>query len=359
MAGSCGVGAGTVAEGAGGIATVARLSIRALGDMGIRPRALSLLDRGRINVHGCAVAGCQGQRPLFAARTLWNAWRSDIALYDALGVSRAHPKVGPTRPVAAWIHGVEVWHGLTPAYRRALERLDLVLCNSHYTLERHQEMHGPLPQARVCRLATEEDESPPRRAAFNGRPLALIVGRIDASEGLKGHAELIASWPRVVAAVPNARLLIAGGGSGVEALRKRIAASPVGDSIELMGFVAAALLPSLFERAHVFAMPSRQEGFGIAYVEAMRYGLPCIASSHDGGQEVNVDGSTGFNVNLNRRDELAERLIALLSDSDLAQRMGENAEKRWRENFRYSAFAVSFGRHMREFMSRAAGTHGA
>lgn len=358
MTGTCSVGAGTVADGGGGIARVARLSIRALGEMGVRPRAISLLDSGSVDVTGHAVSGCDGHRPLFAARALWNAWRSDVALYDALGVSRAHPR-RPRRPAAAWIHGVEVWHGLTPSYRRALDSLDLVLCNSHYTLARHQEMHGPLRRARVCWLATEADDPPPLLAAFHGAPSALIVGRIDASEGSKGHAALLSCWPQVVAAVPAARLVIAGGGSGLEALRREVSVSPVAASIEVTGFVAAERLPSLFEAAHVFAMPSRQEGFGIAYIEAMRYGLPCVASIHDGGQEVNVDGATGFNVDLDRRDELAERLIALLSNPDLSQRLGRTGHLRWREHFRYSAFAASFRSHMAELMSLAASPHGA
>ena len=70
----------------------------------------------------------------------------------------------------------------------------------------------------------------------------------------------------------------------------------------------------------------------------MRHGLPVIASVHDAGQEVNVDGKTGFNVSLDRDDELTGRLIELLSDADLCRRMGAAGRDRWRQYFRFSAF---------------------
>jgi glycosyltransferase involved in cell wall biosynthesis len=83
------------------------------------------------------------------------------------------------------------------------------------------------------------------------------------------------------------------------------------------------------ERAHAFAMPSRQEGFGIVYVEAMRYGLSVTASVHDSGREANLAGAIGFNVDLARRHELSERLIRLLGDIDLAESMGQAGFRRW------------------------------
>ena len=161
---------------------------------------------------------------------------------------------------------------------------------------------------------------------------------MEATEGYKGHAELLAAWPAVVARAPTARLIFAGGGSGVAALREAAASSPVAPSIEVLGFVPENELAGLWARASVFAMPSRGEGFGLVYIEAMRHGLPVIASRHDAGAEVNVDGVTGFNVVLDDAGELADRLIALLVDEQLMQRMCEAARVRWTEHFRYSAF---------------------
>jgi phosphatidylinositol alpha-1,6-mannosyltransferase len=76
----------------------------------------------------------------------------------------------------------------------------------------------------------------------------------------------------------------------------------------------------------------------LVYVEAMRYGLPVIASLHDAGQEVNVHGVTGLNVNLDRDGELADALIELLRAPDQLQRMGTAGQQRWSTHFCRSAF---------------------
>ncbi|MGJ0507157.1 MAG: glycosyltransferase family 4 protein [Methylocystis sp.] len=220
-------------------------------------------------------------------------------------------------------------------------------------------MHGPLPQAKVCWLATEEDDPPERAASFSGPPVALILARIDASEGMKGHDELIDRWASVISVVPGARLVIAGGGSGLASIKRMAGDSGAAHAIDVLGFVEAARIPGLLERAHVLAMPSRQEGFGVAYIEAMRFGLPCIASRHDGGQEVNLDGETGYNVNLGRRDDLTERLIELLSNPARAQEMGQRGHARWRAHFRYSQFSARFQQNWRDFMSQTETGHGA
>jgi phosphatidylinositol alpha-1,6-mannosyltransferase len=237
------------------------------------------------------------------------------------------------------MHGSEAWENLIAPDAASIRGADLVLVNSRYTLRRYERLYGPLAKAIVCPLATEADAPPTRRAQFEGQPKVLIVGRIDEREGRKGHARLLKVWPRVAAAVPNARLVIAGGGSGLAALRKMVASLSCGDLIDVLGFVPEEALQDLYSEAHVFAMPSQQEGFGIAYVEAMRHGLPVIASLQDAGQEVNIDGLTGYNVDLERDGELADRLIRLLQERDQAAAMGSAGFDHWTRNYRFAEFA--------------------
>jgi phosphatidylinositol alpha-1,6-mannosyltransferase len=82
----------------------------------------------------------------------------------------------------------------------------------------------------------------------------------------------------------------------------------------------------------------------------MRHGLPVVASVHDAGQEVNLDGRTGYNVNMDDPEELPERLIRLLGNPDHAAALGANGRERWAEHFRYSAFRERFRPHLREFL---------
>ena len=97
--------------------------------------------------------------------------------------------------------------------------------------------------------------------------------------------------------------------AGRPVIEEMAARSPARDRIEFRGFVPDAEMDLVWSEATVFAMPSRGEGFGLVYIEALRHGLPVVASIHDAAPEVNLDGVTGFNVNLDKPAELPERLI--------------------------------------------------
>jgi phosphatidylinositol alpha-1,6-mannosyltransferase len=319
---------------------------RALVDADHQVELVTFIDNAPMKFAGCDVQVCYGSKLLFAARMHLASITAARMLYDSAGIARAHPRASwSARPSALWIHGLEVWEGLRRDRARAIRRADLVFANSHYTLDRHEATHGSLKTGRVCWLATEQDAPPKARANFTGPPIVLIVGRLELTEGGKGHDQLLRCWPKIVDVVPKARLIIAGGGTGLEAMRNRVRASSVASHINVLGFVSETEMSRLFARAHVFAMPSRQEGFGIVYAEAMRHGVPVIASVHDAGQEINLHGETGFNVNLDRGDELEERLIELLCDSSRAAAMGEVGFRRWQQHFTYSRFADRFLAH--------------
>jgi len=264
-------------------------------------------------------------------------------MYDSVGVARAHPRLPGFRPpYGVWIHGVEVWDSLSRDRASALREARFVLANSQFTLDRFQELHWPLENAQVCHLATEYDESPVDKASIDGPPTALLIGRSDKGNFRKGHIEVIESWARVVQAIPDAELVLVGGGDGLDLLRETVARSSVRDRIKVLGFVPECDMPTIWARAHVFAQPSWKEGFGLVYVEAMRHCLPVIASIHDAGAEVNQDGETGFNVDLKDPHALADRLIELLRDPDTAKRMGHAGYARWEQFFRFSVFKTRF-----------------
>jgi phosphatidylinositol alpha-1,6-mannosyltransferase len=307
---------------------------------------------GRVEVGGALLAdagpppevalplvGCRGSR----FRFVWNTWLAagghDYFLYNFAGLARAHNRLpGLRRPFATFLVGIDVWEQAHPARARWARRADLLVSISGHTRERAERAHGGLGHARVCWLATEED-APAERRPRPHPPTALIVGRVDERENYKGHDELLAAWPRVSRQVPGARLLVVGAGPGLAGLRARAAGLA---GAQFRGFVLEARMQGVWDEADVFAMPSRGEGFGLVYAEAMRQGLPVIASAHDAGAEINLDGVTGFNVDLGRPDELGDRLIELLSDAALRRRQGEAGLARWAEHFRYSAFHGRF-----------------
>lgn len=334
-----------LAAGRGGIGRVGRLLAKVFaheakaGRAGVRALALNgpLPDDLEIPVREVG-----GSRLKFVAAN----WRAALAgnrfLYSFAGATRAHCRLsGLRRPYATFMYGIDFWEDARPEHLRNAREADLLLTISNYTRDRADQLHGGLGHATVCWLGTEEDTPPDPVATLSGPPTVLIVSRIDARENYKGHKELLDAWPAVRSKVPDARLVVVGAGSGLDNLKVAASHLPVG-SVEFRGFVEEAAMERVWREASVFAMPSRGEGFGLVYIEAMRRRIPVIASVHDAGNEVNADGETGFNVNLNHPDELTDRLIHLLSDQDRAAMYGENGLSRWDQHFKFSAFQERF-----------------
>lgn len=324
-------------EGAGGIAEVARLTAAALGQRHAMT-ALSCMDRGEFAVGDVAVRGFAGSRLRFVAQLAFAAGRSTHIIYDFAGTARAHSVLKfRDRPSAIWAHGWEVWGKPRADYVRALERADLVLVNSHYNLERAAGALGRAKAVRVCPLATWRDDLPEPTVGIDGPPTVLLLGRID-SLLAKGHEILISIWPKVVSALPDARLVLAGGGDAVAHVEVLARASAAAANIDVLGFVPSDRLVEVWRRTCVFAMPGFAEGFGLVYIEAMRQGKPIIASRDDAGQEINLDGVTGFNISRNKPDEIAQALIVLLRDGDMRRRFGEAGREHWKANYTFSCF---------------------
>jgi phosphatidylinositol alpha-1,6-mannosyltransferase len=336
------IAAENLSAGHGGISRLARLMAKSIMLNRYPLKGISLSDNVASADLGFPIKACATSRVSFLVNCSLAAFRSDRFLFDFAGMARVHEYLlGPRRPFAVWLAGIEVWEDLRPDRRRALDAASLRLVISSYTRDRVVRIHGRYADAKVCWLATETDHEPAIRVnRQSGPPTVLLTARIDGAD--KGHRALLEAWPEVVAAIPEARLLLVGGGSHYEQMRQAARHSTVASNIELPGFISEERISEYWQRAHVYAMPSRVDGFGIAYVEAMRYGLPIIASREDAGQEVNLDGVTGYNIHLDRSGELPARIIELLRNEALANRLGQQALERWRSHFTFSQFHKRF-----------------
>lgn len=243
------------------------------------------------------------------------------------------------KPYAIFAHGVEAWRELSVEERDVYRGAAVCVTNSEYTARRVAEANPDLPRLVPCHLALVPGEAPaaPARAA-GGPPTVLMVGRMVADERYKGHDQLIDVWPAVANRVPNARLVLVGDGDDASRLRAR-AARPGGGDVVFEGFVTDQRLHALYEQADVFAMPSRGEGFGLVYLEAMAHRLPCIGSVHDAAREVIVDGVTGFLVDQADPGPLEDRLVGLLTDEAQRAALGHAGHRRLQSHFGFERFA--------------------
>ena len=260
-------------------------------------------------------------------------------LFSHLGLARAERYL-PTAsraPYGVFLHGIECWAPLPARDLALLAGASLRLANSAFTAKKAREANPSLGPVEVCPLALG---SLPRAASAAGRipGRVLVVGRLSATERYKGHEQLIEAWPAVRARLPAATLVIVGDGDDRHRLEQLVRARGLSDAVEFRGFVTRESLDEEYGRASLFAMPSRGEGFGLVYLEAMAHGLACIGSTADAAAEVIVHGQTGVLADQNDPDSLAAHLIELLSQPDVLRTMGDAGRARLHETFTYEAF---------------------
>jgi phosphatidylinositol alpha-1,6-mannosyltransferase len=265
------------------------------------------------------------------------------------------------RRIVASTHGHEVGWSMLPVGRQALRRIgttcDVVTFVSRYTRSRFASAFGPMAalehlpsgvdteQFRPDPLARKEIRD---RYRLGDRPVVVCVSRLWPR---KGQDMLIRALPLIQRRVPDAALLLVGGGPYHGRLLGMAEQLDVAQHVVLTGRVPWDELPAHFVAGDVFAMPCRThgrgldvEGLGIVYLEASASGLPVVAGDSGGAPEAVLPGVTGHVVDGRALDTLVESVSDLLADPERAATMGE-AGRRWvAEHWQWDAIAARLER---------------
>ena len=274
-------------------------------------------------------------------------------------------KAGAQRAIAI-THGHEAGWAALPVARQALrqigERTDVMTYLGEYFRVRVAAALSPSAAARMARLHPGVDTGVFRpdpaaremirdRHALADRPVVVCVSRLVAR---KGQDTLVRAWPAVIEQVPDAALLIVGGGPYAKTLHELArrtgltasigspgqgpgagrpagpAAAAARPSVYLTGPVPQEELPAHYAAGDVFSMPCRTrrggldvEGLGIVYLEASATGLPVVGGDSGGAPDAILEGETGYVVGGRDVAALSARLTALLKDPAGAKAMGE------------------------------------
>ncbi len=258
--------------------------------------------------------------------------------------------------VIASTHGHEVGWSMLPAARQALRRIgstaDVVTFVSKYTRSRFAAAFGPLAALEHLPSGVDTEQFRPDFAArkeirtrygLGDRPTAVCVSRLWPR---KGQDMLIRALPAIRRRVPEAALLLVGGGPYEDRLRSLATRLDVAQHVVFTGRVPWEELPAHYVAGDVFAMPCRThgrgldvEGLGIVYLEASASGLPVVAGDSGGAPETVLDGVTGNVVDGRDLPAIATSVGDLLADPASAAEMGE-AGRRWvSRNWRWEDIA--------------------
>jgi phosphatidylinositol alpha-1,6-mannosyltransferase len=302
----------------------------------------------QINDLNLRIRGFGRDKKQFALTALKLTHRNDL-------IYIGHPNLAPIglllkflRPSARYVvaaHGTEVWEPLSPLRRWGLQSAAAVTAPSNFTASTIIKTQG-LDSSRVSVLPWAID---PKLLKSNGtahtvRPplpegkILLTVGRMDAAERLKGVEEVMRALLSVLKNFPDTYYVIVGEGDDRPRLELRARELAVDTHVIFIGNISDDNLKGYYEACDVYVMPSRQEGFGLVFLEAMACGKPVIGGDHGGTPDVVLDGINGFLVQHGDIEALALRLNRLLGNGELRRQMGEAGRRRVHEQFTFDTF---------------------
>lgn len=309
---------------------------------GAANRDISCIVHGEDPLHSCPIPAKSlsvKSKYLLGAQVMMRTSPAEIGVCWHLSMLKLLPFVRGFRgKVVVFLHGIEAWRPQSPSLVKRLANVDLFLSNSDYTWN---EFIKYVPQVEhaphiTTPLGFGEPVATDNLPATH--PSVLIVARMHRAEDYKGHRELILAWPRVLQAIPNARLDIVGEGDLRLDLEQLVKEKALADHVKFHGRVDEKTKADLLRQCRAFAMPSRGEGFGIVYLEAMRFGRPCLVSDCDAGREVVNPPEAGLKVSVSDADAMVKALTKLLSDDEYWVACSHAAQARYEKNFTVSAF---------------------
>lgn len=240
---------------------------------------------------------------------------------------------------------------ISPILRHFYRKAETIICVSQATKELllrtfpdlHKQtavvLHG-IDLNRFKAVTSQEVERLRRTLNLKG-PVLLTVARLIPE---KGHDIVLKTLKKIVREIPDIKYLIVGIGSDRERLEALVKKLSLERNVLFMGKVPSNILGTYYALCDIFIMISRPsergaEAFGLVYAEAGAYNKPIIAGRIGGVPEAVEDGYNGILVDPLNEREVEMAIRRLLTDSDLAQRMGANGRKRVENEFNAKVMA--------------------
>ncbi|HEY9637585.1 MAG TPA: glycosyltransferase [Coleofasciculaceae cyanobacterium] len=237
-------------------------------------------------------------------------------------------------PVAFWIHrftgipywilvyGVDAWWIKDKWKIKALQAADKIVSISSYTRDRLVDEQGISPNkipllpvtfdASRFKINSKPDYLLKRYGLEIKQPIILTVCRLARADRYKGYDQIIQALPEIRRHIPNVHYILVGKGDDSPRVEQLISQLNLQECVTLTGFVPDHELGDHYNLCDVFAMPSKGEGFGIVYLEALACGKPTLGGSKDGAIDALCQGELGALVDPDDLDAITKALIQIL-----------------------------------------------
>ncbi len=318
----------------GGIQTLSRFLVRALREsfpeaqisVFVKNDSSPTQDNSGTRYYASGRWSLPMRTPIFAAQLFTKAVRERPDL-----IMSVH---GNFAPVARWLqkltkipyvvigNGIDVWEIHSNQIRHALRDADKLLAISRCTQQRMAGALALSPESIGLFPCTFDQEryipgsKPPflleRYGLLPDQPVILTITRLSDAEQYKGYDQIARALPAIRQQCPDVRYILGGRGSDRPRIERLINDLGVAENVILTGYIPDDELCAHYNLCDVFAMPSKGEGFGIVFLEALSCGKPVVAGNKDGSVDPLLNGELGALVDPDDVEEIAAALIAIL-----------------------------------------------
>ena len=257
-------------------------------------------------------------------------------------------------PVVLTAHGTDVHLALKKPFSmfadKGLKKSAALTLNSRYMKDLLKEFDLP-GRTEIIPIGVNTEKFHPGSHQPSRSRKILFLGRLIKQKGVE---VLLDAFSKVIRKAPEAELEIIGYGPEKDNLIRKVKDLRMENSVRLCDPVSYNELPERYGSARVLALPSRvPEGLGMTAVEAGACGVPTVTFGLGGTSELVVHEETGLVVDQSS-EALAEGLISILTDDDLADRLGGNARKKVAEEYGWDVISKKFDRLFREIIEEPA-----
>ncbi|QEC77934.1 glycosyltransferase family 4 protein [Mucilaginibacter ginsenosidivorax] len=249
--------------------------------------------------------------------------------------------VNPKCKVWVIAHGIEVWRPLSLVKEYLLKRCDKVVCVSNFTRGQMIVRHNLNPA--ICDVLNNAIDPFMKLPANFQKPKYLLaryklnptqpviftLTRLASTEQYKGYEHVIRAVSKIKSSYPDIKYILAGKYDNEEEdrINKLIVQHDVASQVILTGFIEEPELSDHFLLADMFVLPSKKEGFGIVFIEALACGLPVICGNADGSIDAIRNGELGKAINTDDPAQLYKCITEFL-ESPLTPAKRENLQKK-------------------------------
>jgi asparagine synthase (glutamine-hydrolysing) len=313
----------------GGIEKFNRSFLKALSDLEEEGKvvadAMSAYDNSEAdpNYFSGNYTGFNGNRISFVLNIWRKSHRYDVFILGHINLATAGwgvKKFFAKKKLILIAHGIEVWSKLSGIKATCLKEADIILAVSNFTKSKIVDIHRTeAGRIRIFHNTIDPFFNYPscfKKPAYllnrygikDEDSVVFTLSRLSFTEKYKGYDQVIELLPALKQKNPNLRYILAGKADEreLERVNEMIESHKLAESITLPGFIKDEEVIDHYLLSDVFVMPSRKEGFGIVFIEAMACGLPVVAGNIDGSVDALKQGELGTLVNPFNQKELLE-----------------------------------------------------